>query len=1158
MIVLLTGQISDGNLAQSLKEEIQEIQRVDRDLAKEAQDRITVDNSLGEEFTVLQANTDSLSELISNEANARQDANTEIINNLNQTSTDLLEERAERIAAIQQEIQDRTDGVLQEAAARVAAIGAERDARILEVGVERDARVDDILTEQGDRGTAISQEKTERVNADGALSQTIETLTSVVGDNTADISTEQVARANQFDSLASSVTTLQTQTGDNEAAIVQETEARTSEYFSMSLVQNVTAAAYQGNSASLTTLEEARVTGEEAVATKLSLLEAGFDDNAASILSESEARSTALTSLANELNVLSAKLDALPTFANDVESATEVSAWEAPTGESFSAETATAYTGSQSGLVTSTQTAPVTGGSPNVVAIQLPSGTANTLASYKVRVTVAIKAPNTNAATEIALGYQAGNGFSGWNRFTPTASWVVAEFTYEISALETVGHHVLVWGDTSGTGKGVLIDRVLVQVAEAAVEGISASLVEEKTARVDSDEALSSRITSLDADFGTAAASVTAESEARATEDLALASQINALSGSVGDNDAAITEEAALRVTAVQSVASDLTALETTVGDNTTSIATESTARSDADGALGQRVDQIVVDVGTNAASITTESTARADADSSMAEEITLLVTSTGANESAIATEAQARSDADGALAEEITTLVTSTENNASSIQQETQSRSDDDSAQGLIQKVIAASTKVSSGINRTREVVRVNDDESLSQRINFLGSQFEDNAAFIQQVQTAYTSADEALAEQLTTLSSEFDDNMATILQDYLTKVDAESASAALETALQSDFNGALATALTEYETASDADNARALLKETLEATMEVKTQTFVQGTNPDSVELNPGALWVNTSLNNQLNRWSGSVWVDVSVVSNAVLFDQTNTPVNGKPGDLWFNGDDELFGWAGRYWERLDMPTLNGMTASVQDNNRAMIGYCMINGSVSTANTPDECSTAGGEWLAAAPLAEATKGVQIVDDNGDTANVEQRMRSYRNELGDLQSEVTLKVQVDPNDGTSMIAGGFGLTADEGTGDVDAGFDVDRFWVGKLGQKTFPFIINGDTGETYIKEAVIQSLTINKLQAEDKSELAFEDGKLKASFIEADNIVTRQMQSSSNVTVGGSTGPAFDFNTDGSFSLRGKDSTGGVIQDTNGTRVYDHNGTLRVKLGKL
>jgi hypothetical protein len=216
-------------------------------------------------------------------------------------------------------------------------------------------------------------------------------------------------------------------------------------------------------------------------------------------------------------------------------------------------------------------------------------------------------------------------------------------------------------------------------------------------------------------------------------------------------------------------------------------------------------------------------------------------------------------------------------------------------------------------------------------------------------------------------------------------------------------------------------------------------------------------------------------------------------------------------------------------------------MIGYCMINGSVSTANTPDECSTAGGEWLAAAPLAEATKGVQIVDDNGDTANVEQRMRSYRNELGDLQSTVTLKVQVDPNDGTNMIAGGFGLTADEGTGNVDAGFDVDRFWVGKLGQKTFPFIINGDTGETYIKEAVIQNLTINKLQAEDKSELAFEDGKLKAKFIDVDNI-----------HIGGTS------TFSGSLDVKSAPTGGRLEISGDRLEVHDGNNRLRVRIGRL
>jgi hypothetical protein len=76
----------------------------------------------------------------------------------------------------------------------------------------------------------------------------------------------------------------------------------------------------------------------------------------------------------------------------------------------------------------------------------------------------------------------------------------------------------------------------------------------------------------------------------------------------------------------------------------------------------------------------------------------------------------------------------------------------------------------------------------------------------------------------------------------------------------------------------------------------------------------------------------------------------------------------------------------------------------------------------------------------------------------------------------------------------------------VDTFWVGRLGQKTFPFIIDSDTGETFIDEAVIESLTFNKLRSEDGT-LAFtptvydglgnvtEAGKLKAPFIEADQL---------------------------------------------------------------
>jgi len=178
----------------------------------------------------------------------------------------------------------------------------------------------------------------------------------------------------------------------------------------------------------------------------------------------------------------------------------------------------------------------------------------------------------------------------------------------------------------------------------------------------------------------------------------------------------------------------------------------------------------------------------------------------------------------------------------------------------------------------------------------------------------------------------------------------------------------------------------------------------------------------------------------------------------------------------------------------------------------------------------------------VQIDDGEGGSGSVQQKMTSYSDALGDIQSMYTLKVQIDPNDSTQgIIKGGLGIGANESTGLVDAGFDVDTFWVGKLGQKTLPFIINGDTGETYIKEAVIQSLTINKLQAEDKSELAFEDGKLKAKFIDVDDI-----------HIGGTS------TFSGSLDVRSAPTGGRLEISGDRLEVYDGSNRLRVRVGRL
>ena len=59
-----------------------------------------------------------------------------------------------------------------------------------------------------------------------------------------------------------------------------------------------------------------------------------------------------------------------------------------------------------------------------------------------------------------------------------------------------------------------------------------------------------------------------------------------------------------------------------------------------------------------------------------------------------------------------------------------------------------------------------------------------------------------------------------------------------------------------------------------------------------------------------------------------------------------------------------------------------------------------------------------------------------------------------------------SGLVGGFGIYNTGTT--VDAGFNVDTFWVGKASDKIKPFIITG--GVVYINEAVIPTLTANKI----------------------------------------------------------------------------------------
>lgn len=325
-----------------------------------------------------------------------------------------------------------------------------------------------------------------------------------------------------------------------------------------------------------------------------------------------------------------------------------------------------------------------------------------------------------------------------------------------------------------------------------------------------------------------------------------------------------------------------------------------------------------------------------------------------------------------------------------------------------------------------------------------------------------------------------------------------------------------------------------------TAQSTADGKITTFYQTTAPAAEGV--GDLWVDTDDNNRLYRWDGTSWTDAHDPQIAVgasrnqVFRQTTAPTADNIGDLWFDTDDDdrPYAWSGTAWEPVNLYTGNQVTAAIEDNNVSMVGYCEVAGSPdSNYQDPTSCASAGGTWLPAEPLAEATKKVQV-SDGSSTATVEQQFTTHQDNLGSLNSQYTVKI--DTNGGVA----GFGLASTTTGNTTDPAFsefyvNADRFAVmpqtGTTADAIAPFIVEG--GVVYINEGAINQLTFSKLRNEAGS-VVVENDKLKADNIDVDNLYAKHLKVNDVANPVG---------------LVVKD---GVI------KVYDSNGVLRVQIGDL
>ncbi len=664
----------------------------------------------------------------------------------------------------------RVDGLVAGINTAVAAVQASAAAEIIRLNGVRDnlaseaARLD---TRVNGVQTAAAATKTALEAADAALT------TRMLAAETAIIN-EATSRKDADSSMAETLKGVIV-TQDGNTASIGQLQRVTAEANALSAIQfeaiNVSTA---GSKASIRTEESARVDGDSALAIRATAIEASVVGVNAAITTEQQARADQDTALASQIGELSAKVDALPQFASGFEPGTDFDQWTVGASDTITPITTGQYAGYQSAKLTSTfATAPsVTTATRATIA----GGLTAAFDGFEVVVKVAAIKPAGTPSTQFAVMYHAGSaGNSTWQYFTPTSSWAEYEFRYTVPAgskLQT--NQVLLWADTSGAGKGLIMDSIRVSRASGEVAAITAAIVAEQVARATADTALASELNALTARTTASEAAITAEQSARATSDSAIATNVTALTTRMGSAEAGITAEQTARSTADAALASRATSLEARTASSEAAITAEQTARTTADAALTTSVNGLTARIDTSDAAIVTEQQARATADEAITTNLTALTTRVGTAESAIVSEQTARTTADLALTTSITGLTTRVGSNEAAITAEQTARTTADAALAVDIAAVNARVGTSEASVATETAARVTADAALASSITTLAARTTNAEAGL--VTEAKTRADEtgALAQRSSLTEAAQGANKAAITE--LTRVQAES----------------------------------------------------------------------------------------------------------------------------------------------------------------------------------------------------------------------------------------------------------------------------------------------------------------------------------------------------------------------------------------------
>ena len=211
----------------------------------------------------------------------------------------------------------------------------------------------------------------------------------------------------------------------------------------------------------------------------------------------------------------------------------------------------------------------------------------------------------------------------------------------------------------------------------------------------------------------------------------------------------------------------------------------------------------------------------------------------------------------------------------------------------------------------------------------------------------------------------------------------------------------------------------------------------------------------------------------------------------------------------------------------------------YANVDGTLAALQTQQTAMASKQDALA---QSMSTAQTQLSDNIASVqTTMQSRIDTINGKVTEIGSLYTAKVDV------NGLIGGFGVYNDGQV--VEAGFDVDRFWVGRTTNKIKPFIIQD--GMVYISQAAIAKGSIDSARIQDA---AITSAKIANAAITMANI-SGSLQSDNFLQ--GTSG--WRLTKSGEFEMNGNVvGQGRTVRTARSTRVYDASGRLRVQMGDL